>query len=222
MSNGKSIMVDTSRCTACRGCQVACKQWNGLPGTKTKQIGTYQNPQDVSAETWKLVRFAEGVKENGKPYWYFFSEQCRHCVEPPCAGMADNPAAIFTDKATGAVIYTEKTKALKAKEIIESCPYNIPRAGKDGILKKCTMCIDRITNNKVPACVQSCPTGAMAFGDRDVIMEKVAKRVEDLKKTYPKAVALNPEDVRVIYIVTDDSKKYHEYAAAVVISKNAA
>ena len=60
MSNGKSILVDTSLCTACRGCQVACKQWNNLPGTKTKQVGTYQNPQDFSADTWKLVRFAEG------------------------------------------------------------------------------------------------------------------------------------------------------------------
>jgi len=66
---------------------VACKQWNGLPGTKTKQIVTYQNPHDVSAKTRKLVRFAEGVKENEKSYWYSFSEQCRHCVEPPCAGF---------------------------------------------------------------------------------------------------------------------------------------
>ena len=85
MSNGKSILVDTSLCTACRGCQIACKQWNDLPGTKTKQIGTYQNPQDFSAFTWKLVRFAEGKKENGNPYWYFFSDMCRHCLEPPCA-----------------------------------------------------------------------------------------------------------------------------------------
>jgi formate dehydrogenase iron-sulfur subunit len=43
-------------------------------------------------------------------------------------------------------------------------------------------------------------------------MEKVQKQVEDLKKTYPKDMALNPEDVGGIYIVTDDLKKYHEYA----------
>ncbi len=67
-------MIDTSLCTACRGCQIACKQWNELPGTKTKQIGTYQNPQDFSAFTWKLVRFSEGKNGNGKPYWYFFSD----------------------------------------------------------------------------------------------------------------------------------------------------
>ena len=225
MSKGKSIMVDTSRCSACRGCQVACKQWNGLPGTKTKQIGTYQNPQDVSAKTWKLVRFAEGVKENGKPYWYFFSEQCRHCVEPPCAGFIEGYTkdGVVRDQETGAVVFKTDSKKAPFSEVKAACPYNIPRQDpKSKVLFKCTMCIDRITNNKVPACVQSCPTGAMAFGDRDVIMEKVTKRVADLKKTYPKAVALNPEDVRVIYIVTDDSKKYHEYAAAAVIPKNAA
>jgi formate dehydrogenase iron-sulfur subunit len=216
MSEGKSIMVDTSRCSACRGCQVACKQWNGLPGTKTKQIGTYQNPQDVSAKTWKLVRFAEGVKENGKPYWYFFSEQCRHCVEPPCADCIEGytKTGVVRDKETGAVVFKNDSKKAPFDEVKAACPYNIPRQDpKSKVLFKCTMCIDRITNNKIPACVQSCPTGAMAFGDRDVILEKVMKRVEVLKKTYPNAMALNPEDVRVIYIVVDDPKKYHEHAA---------
>ena len=56
MSDGKSILVDTTRCTGCRGCQVACKQWNNLPGTETKQTGSYQNPSDASFETYKVVR----------------------------------------------------------------------------------------------------------------------------------------------------------------------
>ncbi len=76
MSQGFSILVDTSKCTACRGCQVACKQWNNLQGTATKNVGTYENPQDLSFETFKIVRYSEGVNGNGKPYWYFFSEQC--------------------------------------------------------------------------------------------------------------------------------------------------
>ena len=58
MSNGYSILVDTSKCTACRGCQIACKQWNQLPATQTTNWGSYQNPKDLSADTWKLVRFA--------------------------------------------------------------------------------------------------------------------------------------------------------------------
>ncbi|MCE5242610.1 MAG: 4Fe-4S dicluster domain-containing protein [Syntrophobacteraceae bacterium] len=217
MSKGKSILVDTSRCTACRGCQVACKQWNGLPGTKTKQIGTYQNPQDLSAQTWKLVRFSEGVKENGKPYWYFFSEQCRHCVDPACKDAIGgySPEGVVQDEETGAIIFTDKAKEAPLEEVKGACPFNIPRQDeKTKAYAKCTMCIDRVKNGKLPACVLSCPTGAMSFGDRDAILEAAQKRVEELKKTYPKAMALNADEVRVIYIVTDDPKKYHEFAAA--------
>jgi formate dehydrogenase iron-sulfur subunit len=216
MSNGKSILVDTSLCTACRGCQIACKQWNELPGTKTKQIGTYQNPQDFSAFTWKLVRFAEGKKENGKPYWYFFSDMCRHCLEPPCAdtiqGFVKDGA--IHDEATGAVVYTEKTKNVPFDKVRSSCPYDIPRQNlKTKVMAKCTMCIDRTKNDRVPACVQSCPTSAMVFGDRSQILAKVEKRVQELKKSYPKAMAINPEDVRVIFIVTDDPQKYWKHAS---------
>ncbi len=213
MANGQSIMVDTSRCTACRGCQVACKQWKGLPGTKTKQIGTYQNPQDLSAQTLKLVRFSEGVKENGKPFWYFFSEQCRHCVEPPCVDAIGDDAAANKDDATGVVLFFDKSKEATFEDVRTACPYNIPRQDeKTKVLVKCDMCIDRITNNRVPSCVLSCPTGAMTFGDRDTILDQVEKRVEVLKQTYPKAAALNADEVRVIYIVTDDPTKYHEFA----------
>ena len=214
MSNGKSILVDTSLCTACRGCQVACKQWNNLPGTKTKQVGTYQNPQDFSSDTWKVVRFADGKKEDGKPYWYFFTDMCRHCIQPPCKLSIDMTVkdAVIQDEATGAVVYTEKTKKMPFKDVL--CPYGIPQQNpKTKVLVKCTMCFDRIKNGMIPACVKSCPTGAMVFGDRDKILEMAKKRVADLKKTYPKAMAINPDDVRVIFIVTDDPKKYWKSAA---------
>jgi formate dehydrogenase iron-sulfur subunit len=216
MPNGKSILIDTSLCTACRGCQIACKQWNELPGTKTKQIGTYQNPQDFSAFTWKLVRFAEGKKENGKPYWYFFSDMCRHCMEPPCADTIQGfvKDGVIRDEMTGAVVYTARTKSVRFEEVRSSCPYDIPRQDpKTKVMAKCTMCIDRTKNDRVPACVQSCPTSAMVFGDRSQILAKVEKRVQELKKSYPKAMAINAEDVRVIFIVTDDPQKYWKHAA---------
>jgi formate dehydrogenase iron-sulfur subunit len=214
MSNGKSILVDTSLCTACRGCQVACKQWNNLPGTKTKQIGTYQNPKDFSSDTWKVVRFADGKKEDGKPYWYFFTDMCRHCLEPPCAYSMQNfvKDAVIRDEDTGAVVYTEKTKKVPFKDVM--CPYGIPQQNpKTKVLVKCTMCFDRIKNGMIPACVKSCPTGAMVFGDRKEILDMAQKRVAELKKTYPKAMAINPNDVRVIFIVTDDPMKYWKLAA---------
>ncbi len=213
MAQGHSILVDTSKCTACRGCQMACKQWNQLPATQTKNWGSYQNPQDFSADTWKLVRFADGVNGDGKVYWHFFSDQCRHCLTPGCMAVAEKEE-IIQDKKTGAVLYTPKTKDLDFKATLEGCPYNVPRQDpKTKVLRKCTMCFERITNNQIPACVKVCPTGAMAFGERGKMLEKAKNRVDTLKKTFPKAAALNADDVRVIFIVKDDPKKYYEYAA---------
>ena len=213
MSDGYSILVDTSKCTACRGCQIACKQWNGLPGTKTRNEGTHQNPMDLSYETFKIVRFAEGTQPDGKLYWNFFSEQCRHCLNPGCMAEAEK-GEIIQDEKTGAVLFTPLTKNLNFETSREGCPYDIPRQNpKTKEMFKCTMCFDRITNNMIPACVKSCPTGAMIFDERDKILASAKARVDVLKKTYPKAQAINADDVRVIYIVTDDPKKYWEFAA---------
>lgn len=210
---GKSFFVDTTLCMACRGCQVACKQWNGLPAEKTVNRGSYQNPADLSFVTYKLVRFNE-VVVGGKLKWLFFPDQCRHCLEPPCELTADDPRAIYTDPATGAVIYTEKSKNLDTEAVIDSCPYNIPRAAKDGTLAKCNMCIGRVKNGLSPACVKTCPTGAMNFGDRDEMLEMAKKRLGKVKKTYKNARLLNPDDIRVIYLVEEDPNLYHEFAVA--------
>jgi formate dehydrogenase iron-sulfur subunit len=213
MADGYSIFVDTSKCTACRGCQIACKQWNGLPGTQTKNVGTYENPQDLSFDTYKVVRFSEGANGDGKAYWYFFTEQCRHCMSPGCMSAAEKEE-IVQNEATGAVLFTPKTKDLDFQATLEGCPYNIPRQDpKTKMMAKCTMCFDRITNDMIPACVKSCPTGAMSFGERDKVLAASKKRVEELKKTFPKAATINADEVRVIYLVTDDPKKYFKTAA---------
>jgi len=208
MSDGYSVVVDTSLCTACRGCQVACKQWNELPGTKTKNMGGHQNPQDFSADTWKLVRFSEGKNGDSKPFWYFFSDSCRHCLTPGCMAVVENDE-IVQDEKTGAVVYTPATKKLDYKATRDGCPYDIPRKNeKTGVLLKCTLCNDRIKGGQIPACVKACPTGALQFGERDKILAMVKQRVTELKKTFPKAQALNPDDVRLIIIVKDDPTKY--------------
>ena len=199
----KSFLIDTTLCTACRGCQVACKQWHGLPAEKTVNRGSYQNPADLSFDTYKLVRMREAVID-GKLRWLFFPDQCRHCLEPPCEATAGDPGTIFTETAIGAVIYTANTRALDPDEIRESCPYNIPRKNEDGTLAKCDMCIDRVENGLEPACVKVCPTGAMNFGERDEILELAQKRLAIAKKKYPDAQLLDPQDVRTIYLVAFD------------------
>jgi formate dehydrogenase iron-sulfur subunit len=209
----KSIFIDTTICTACRGCQVACKQWHDLPAEKTINVGSYQNPQDLSSSTYKLVRMTEEVV-NKRLEWLFFPDQCRHCEDAPCLETAFDEKAIYKDGATGAILYTQNTKKLAAEEIIGSCPYNIPRKDEDGTLAKCDFCNDRIHNGLQPACVTTCPTGAMTFGDREEILATANKRLEKVKQKFPKANLLDPDTTNVIYLVSFDPKLYSDYAVA--------
>jgi formate dehydrogenase iron-sulfur subunit len=207
----KAFFIDTTVCTACRGCQVACKQWHDQPAEATTNRGTYENPPDLSFDTFKLVRMREEVID-GQLRWLFFPEQCRHCIEPPCAEAAGDPEAIYRDSATGAVIYTAKTRELDPESVRESCPYNIPRAAKDGTIAKCDMCHDRVINGLLPACVKTCPTGAMNFGDLEEMSALAKSRLAQVKAKFPQARLVDVGEVRVMYLVAFDPKKYFEYA----------
>ncbi len=212
---GMSFFIDTSRCTACRGCQIACKNWNQNGASMTKNRGSHQNPPDLDGNTFKLVRFSESMVD-GKPVWYFFADQCRHCLEPPCkdAIQGYKDGAVVHDEETGAVVYTEKAKGIPVDDVRASCPYDIPRARDDGRLVKCTMCIDRVKNGLLPACVKVCPTGAMNFGSREEMVQLAQKRLKEVQGRFPKAQLLDPDDVRTIFLVVDDPAKYHPYAVA--------
>ncbi|SDN49747.1 formate dehydrogenase iron-sulfur subunit [Desulfonauticus submarinus] len=215
---GKAFFIDLTRCTACRGCQIACKEWHKLPAEETKNWGSHQNPKDLSYITYKLVRMKEVVDKKGHiQNWLFFPEQCRHCLEPPCKMAADDydPEAIIHDPLTGAVIFTEKTKNLPFNEIREACPYNIPRQDpKTKIIAKCDMCIDRVQNGLLPICVKTCPTGAMNFGDRKEMVALAKKRLAKAKKIYPHASLGDLGDVRVIYLFQEKPNNYYEFAVA--------
>lgn len=213
---GNYFLIDTTRCTACRGCQVACKQWHKLPGVATRQWGSPQNPPDLNAYTYRLVRFRE-YKRKGKAIRYFFSDSCRHCLEPPCREEAARfvKGAIVIDR-TGAVLYTKKIKELgnNAKKIIDACPYNIPRIDqKTGMLAKCDMCYDRIEAGLEPICAKTCPTGAINFGDRASIMKLANLRLDKAKSKFgDQARLINPDEVRAIYLLATDPEKYYEHA----------
>lgn len=211
----KAFLIDTTKCTACRGCQVACKEWKDFPAVPTKQRGTHQNPPDLTHYNFKLVRFAEHMDSQGTVTWNFFPDQCRHCLDAPCMYGASQDDAIITDKDTGAVIYTEKTVNEDFENIKLSCPYNIPRL--DPATKrivKCDMCIDRVRKNMLPICVKSCAMGAMHFGERTEILAKAAKRLAAVQKEFPKAQLCDMESVSVIYLIADAPEKYHKFAVA--------
>lgn len=213
--SGKAFFIDTTLCTACRSCQVACKQWNQLPATSTENRGSYQNPDDLGSETYKLVRFEEHSRPDNTPVWYFFSDQCRHCVHPACKDMADMiaPGAVTIDSNTGAVLYNDRLNQINSEDIRHVCPYDIPRADHaTGRMAKCTMCKDRVHNGLLPACVKTCPTGAMNFGDRDEMIKLAEKRGKDAADRNPNARLTGLTDLRVFYLLLDEPAKYHLHA----------
>ena len=210
---GKFFLIDTTRCTACRGCQIACKQWNELPADKTKQYGSYQNPLDLNANTYRLVRFAEYPSDKNSMVWYFFSDACRHCLAPPCKKKSDQivkDAIIVNDY--GAVLYTEKTKELQKafKVIKQACPWSVPTwSDKESQLVKCHMCHDRVEAGLLPACVKACPTGALNFGEESDIKKLVTNRLAEAQKKFgAKAHIEDVNDVRALFLIVDDFVKY--------------
>ena len=211
---GMAFFIDLTLCTACRGCQVACKQWKKLPGGKTRNTGSRTNPPDLNYTTYKTVHFVEkGAKEDLR--WLFFPEQCRHCFTPSCKAAADGDkeGAILQDPKTGAVTYTELTRQVDGAAARASCPYDIPRmdpATKQ--LAKCDMCPDRIAEGLLPACVLTCNTGCMSFGDENEMREKAQKRLVEAKKRWPNAVLGDIDYVRTIYLYQEDPLVYHKKA----------
>ena len=211
----KTFFIDLTKCTACRGCQVACKQWKKLPATETENWGSHQNPKDLSGSTLKLVRFQEVETDDGMQ-WLFFPEQCRHCVEPPCLDAMTVPGAIIHDQETGAVVYTELTAKEPDKDGFGmACPYDIPRIDeKSGRVVKCDMCVDRVKAGLLPACVQTCPTGAMNFGDRDEMLALAEERLARATEKFPDAELVDADSVRVVYLVQTDPYSYYEALSA--------
>ncbi len=172
-----AVLIDTSKCTACRGCQVACKQWNQLPAEKTTNRGSYENPATLSSKTWTKVTFKE-TSNDGNPEWLFAKTQCMHCTDATCVRVCPTGAAQKTE--LGAVIIDQK-ECTGCRFCVENCPFEVPQYDETtNTAKKCRLCYDRISNGLGPACAKTCPTGAVQFGERDRLVSSGKERVSSL------------------------------------------
>jgi formate dehydrogenase iron-sulfur subunit len=150
------VLVDMTRCMGCRGCQVACKQWNQLPYEETKFRGTYENPPALSPKTWTKIQFFESSK--GKQEWRFRKQQCFHCDDASCITVCPTGAA---HKAEGGLVIIDQSICTGCKYCAEACPFQTPKFNEEsGTAVKCRFCFDRVANGLGPACVKACPTGA--------------------------------------------------------------
>jgi formate dehydrogenase iron-sulfur subunit len=176
----KIQIIDTSKCTGCRGCQVACKQWNQLPAGLTMNKGTYQNPPDLQNNTWTLVRFQEVSDQNGGVQWLFRKDGCMHCTDAVCVKLC--PAGARFRLESGA-IGTDNNKCEGCQQCVAACPFSKPRYEESSNKAyKCNFCTERTQNNLPQACVKACPTGALIFGDKEAMLKMAYKRARELGK----------------------------------------
>ena len=171
-------VIDLSRCTACRGCQVACKQWNELPASQTSNFGSYQNPPDLQWNTWTLIRFQEIEDRGGNVKWLFRKDGCMHCSDAACMQVCPTQALYRTEFGS---VSLDADKCIGCKACIPACPFGVPKMNAaTNKIGKCTFCYDRLSVNQPPACVQSCPTGAIAIGERQEMLAGAYKRAREL------------------------------------------
>ncbi len=221
----KAILFDATKCTACRGCQVACKQWNEndeyIPteenGVKSKNWGSYENPPDLSVTTWLKIEFRE-VEVNGKVRWLFSRRACMHCTDAACIKACPN-GSLFRNE-YGFVSYNKDT-CTGCGYCYDFCPFQVPRYDRNiitGLAKmdKCTLCttpgLNRLEAGLEPACVKTCPTHALIYGDRDALLAEGRKRVESLKaKGYPDAYLYGDKELgglHILYVLDESPDKY--------------
>ncbi len=200
----KVRMIDVTKCMGCKGCQVACKQWNQLPATQTTFTGSYENPADFAAATWGRVLFNE-YEQGNDVKWYMNFSSCMHCTEAGCMNICPVNAIHRTSLGT---VKVDQETCIACSLCIAACPFDIPRVGElsKNAMWKCTSCFDRISNGMETACATSCPTGAITFGDKDAkIAEAEARAAAIGGQVYGKDEL---GGLGVIYVLADSPDKY--------------
>jgi formate dehydrogenase iron-sulfur subunit len=173
-------LIDTTKCIGCKACQVACMEWNDLRDEIGANAGVYENPADLTAQSWTLMRFTEYENPKGDLEWLIRKDGCMHCADPGCLKACPAPGAIV-QYANGIVDFHEE-HCIGCGYCITGCPFDIPRISKrDHKAYKCTLCSDRVAVGREPACIKACPTGALVFGTKEDMQQHAAERIEDLK-----------------------------------------
>lgn len=172
----KGVLVDMTRCIGCRGCQVACKEWNERSVKKTEMYGNFTNPPELNSECYSNIRFVDGEKA-GMPVWSFVKNQCLHCENPACASAC--PVEALKKTKEGPVVYNFD-RCIGCRYCMLACPFFIPKYEWEKPVpwvRKCTFCSERMKADLKPACIKTCPTETMLLGEREEVLKEARNRM---------------------------------------------
>jgi formate dehydrogenase iron-sulfur subunit len=206
----KAILFDPTRCIGCRACQIACKQWNQLEGEVTTNWGSYENPPELSPDTWIKLEWRE-VERSGKIDWLYTFRACLHCTDATCKEACPTEAIFHTEEG---FVGIDQELCTGCSLCIEVCPFDTPRLSNEenAIATKCDGCISRQAEEVAPACVKACPTYALMFDNRDELVVDGSRRIEALKTNGHGNAYLYGENERgglnVIFVLDDSPIVY--------------
>ena len=167
------LVIDLDTCVGCHACVVACKGWNdrayGAPLSDQEPYG----PEPDG--TWLNRVHSYEVQPEGGPApaqarIVHFPKSCLHCEDAPCVTVC--PTGASYKRAEDGIVLVNEATCIGCGLCAWACPYGAREKDEAaGVMKKCTLCVDRIYNetlpeeDREPACVRTCPANARHFGD---------------------------------------------------------
>jgi formate dehydrogenase iron-sulfur subunit len=141
---------DMTKCIGCKCCVVACNEQNGNP----------------AAITWRRVGEIEGG-HYPNTHRRYLSMGCNHCIEPSC--LIGCPVEAYTKNALTGVVEHSADACIGCQYCTWTCSYGVPQYNPDrGVVGKCDLCHNRLSDGMAPACVDACPEGAISIELVDV------------------------------------------------------
>lgn len=162
------LAIDLDSCVGCHACVTACKGWND----KGEGLLSDQDAYGAAPEGTFLnrVHSYQVQPDEGPAQIVNFPRSCLHCEDAPCVTVC--PTGASFKRAEDGIVLVNESACIGCGLCAWACPYGARELdAAAGVMKKCTLCVDRIYNDHLPeedrqpACVRTCPTGARHFGD---------------------------------------------------------
>jgi Fe-S-cluster-containing dehydrogenase component len=175
------LLYDASLCIGCKACEAACNEANNTPEDISGDR-LHEAPVDLNVFTRNIIKLYKPT--DGSPS-SFVKRQCMQCLDPACAAGCPFQA-LYKESVTG-IVRWDGGKCIGCRYCTISCPFSVPRfqwQGFNPVVTKCELCSHRLAKGLKPGCTSVCPTGAVTFGPRTVLLLEAKRRIKNSPGRY--------------------------------------